>query len=205
MISFFRSASMAVSIVVCFTGFTVLAGCSSTPARVQTPTHAPPRSSEADAKIRLADQAAAKGDSDTAVTLYREAIVLDRDRYVAWNNLGVELMNRGDYLDAVAALKVASDLSPRDPRPVANIGLAYQQMGWANDALEYYEQALHRDETFLDALRGFALAEELLGRGSLQSLEQIKRALMVEKDQEWRTFFERRKFRVEALLRSSDL
>jgi Flp pilus assembly protein TadD len=205
MISFFRSASMAVSIVVCFTGFTVLAGCSSTPARVQTPTHAPPRSSEADAKIRLADQAAAKGDSDTAVTLYREAIVLDRDRYVAWNNLGVELMNRGDYLDAVAALKVASDLSPRDPRPVANIGLAYQQMGWANDALVYYEQALHRDETFLDALRGFALAEELLGRGSLQSLEQIKRALMVEKDKEWRTFFERRKFRVEALLRSSDL
>jgi tetratricopeptide (TPR) repeat protein len=205
MISSFRSASMAVSIVVCFTGFTVLAGCSSTPARVQTPTHAPPRSSEADAKIRLADQAAAKGDSDTAVTLYREAIVLDRDRYVAWNNLGVELMNRGDYLDAVAALKVASDLSPRDPRPVANIGLAYQQMGWANDALVYYEQALHRDETFLDALRGFALAEELLGRGSLQSLEQIKRALMVEKDKEWRTFFERRKFRVEALLRSSDL
>jgi len=200
-----RSASIAVSMMVCFAGFSGMSGCSSTPSRARTPTHAPPRSGEADAKILQADAASAKGDSDAAVALYREAIVLDRDRYVAWNNLGVELMKRGDYLDAVAALKVAADLSPRDPRPVANIGLAYQEMGWANDALAYYEQALVRDQTFLDALRGYALAEEMLGRGSLESLEQIKRALMIEKDEKWRTFFERRKFRVEALLRSSDL
>ncbi len=191
--------------MVSFAGLSVVAGCSSTHSRAQTQTPAPPRSGEADAKIRQADAASAKGDSDAAVMLYREAIVLDRDRYVAWNNLGVELMKRGDYLDAVAAFKVAADLSPRDPRPVANIGLAYQEMGWANDALSYYEQALMRDETFLDALRGYALAEEMLGRGSLESLKQIKRALMVEKDQQWRNFFERRKFRVEALLRSSDL
>ena len=203
--SFLRPASIAVSMMVSFAGLSVVPGCSSAPSRAQTPTNVPPRSGEADAKIRQADQASAKGNSDAAVMLYREAIVLDRDRYVAWNNLGVELMKRGDYLDAVAALKVAADLSPRDPRPVANIGLAYQEMGWANDALVYYERALMRDQTFLDALRGYALAEEMLGRGSLESLEQIKRALMVEKDQKWRTFFERRKFRVQALLRSSDL
>lgn len=180
---------------------TGLSGCTSTTTRNEQPTHIQSQSVQADAEIRLGDAAAAKGDSAKAIEHYNRAIVYDGDRYVAWNNLGVELMNEGDYLGAVTALKVAADLSPRDPRPVANIGLAYQEMGWAQDALENYDQALMRDENFLDALRGFALAEETLGQGSQRSLERIKRALMIEKDEQWREFFERRRFRVESILR----
>lgn len=200
MTSFTRSATAVVVLLgtLCLMG---LSGCNSTASRKASPEYSRSNSIEADAQIRLGDAAAAKGDSANAIKYYRQAILYDGERYVAWNNLGVELMNDGNYLDAVAALKVAADLSPRDPRPVSNIGLAYQEMGWAQDALEHYDQALMRDENFLDALRGYALAEETLGQGSLLSLERIKKALMIEKDEEWRDFFERRRFRVEALLR----
>lgn len=194
-----RAATFAL-LVVGSLGVAALTGCESAQPR-QPETFTPPRSTEADALIRRADEAASKGESERAIGLYREAILLDGDRYVAWNNLAVELMKGGDYLDAVTALKVAADLSPRDPRPVTNIGMAYQEMGWARDALTYFDEALTRDETYLDALRGFALAEETLGEASLRSLERIKTALFIEKDQQWREFFERRRFRVEAQLR----
>jgi len=197
----FERAAAAAIVLTGSLCLTLLPACSSTQGRHDNPVYAQSNSVEADAQIRLGDAAAAKGDSAGAIRHYRQAILLDGDRYVAWNNLGVELMNDGNYLDAVAALKVAADLSPRDPRPVANIGLAYQEMGWAQDALDHYNEALMRDENFLDALRGFAHAEETLGQGSLQSLERIKRALMIEKDEQWRDFFQRRRFRVEALLR----
>jgi tetratricopeptide (TPR) repeat protein len=189
------------AVVVVVGALAVLGGCGSSATRDRPEEFLASDPGEADALIRRGDAAAAKGDSAKAAELYRQAIVIDRDRYVAWNNLAVELMNQGNYLDAVAALKVAADLSPRDPRPVANIGMAYQEMGWAQDALEYYDQALLRDENFLDALRGYALAEETLGQASLRSLDRIKAALMVEKDAQWRDFFERRRFRVEAQLR----
>lgn len=188
--------------VVLPTSVAVPVGCSSSPSRTVAPVMSgSDRSREAAAKVSQADLASAKGDTAKAIDFYRQALVLDPDMYVAWNNLGVILLERGDYLDSVAAFKVASDLSPRDPRPVSNIGLAYQEMGWAKDALTYYDQAIARDQGYLEALRGYAYAEEMLGQGSLLSIERIKQALMVEKDTQWREFFERRRFRVEALLR----
>jgi len=178
-----------------------LSACSSNSTRrVESAQATVNRSAEAEALVRRGDAAAARGDSERAIDFYRQAVVIDRDQYVAWNNLGVELMKLNNYLDAVAAFKVAADLSPRDPRPVANIGLAYQQMGWAQDALENYEEALRRDPHFLDALRGATLAEDTLGVASLESLNRVRQALMIEKDEQWRAFFERRRFRIEAQL-----
>ncbi len=197
-----RATVYCVSLCFGLVGSVAITGCGGSQTRTDPPVmSSSARSAEARLKVQQADQAVAKGDTDKAIDLYRQAIVLDRDMYVAWNNLGVVLMESGEYLDSVAAFKVASDLSPRDPRPVSNIGLAYQEMGWAKDALAHYEEALSRDAGYLEALRGHAYAEEMLGQGSLLSIERIKQALMVEKDPQWREFFERRRFRVEALLR----
>lgn len=179
-----------------------LVGCSGTQHRAAMPMPSPDRRAEVDALIRRGDAAAIKGDSAKAAEFYGQALAIDPDRFVAWNNLGVELMKQQNYMDAVAAFKVAADLSPRDPRPVSNIGLAYQEMGWANEALANFEAALQRDPTFLDALRGAAVAEDTLGFASQESLARVRQALMIEHDDEWRSFFERRRFRIESQLRS---
>lgn len=183
-------------------GTPVLVACSSSQHRAATPAPLVDRRAEVDALIRRGDAAAAKGDSAKAAELYGQALAIDSERFVAWNNLGVELMKQQNYMDAVSAFKVAADLSPRDPRPLSNIGLAYQEMGWANEALANYEAALQRDSTFLDALRGAAVAEDTLGYASQESLARVRQALMIEQDQEWRSFFERRRFRIESQLRS---
>lgn len=191
-----------VGIVVCVgTSGLLTSGCSSGPKRANEPLAVLNRSAEADALVRRADAAAARGDSANAVQFYNQALAIDPNRYVAWNNLGVELMKQQNYLDAVRAFKVAADLSPRDPRPVSNIGLAYQEMGWAQDALENFELALERDPNFLDALRGAAVAEDTLGFASQESLQRVRQALMIEKDEQWREFFQRQRYRIENQLR----
>lgn len=194
-----RTARM-LGVVACV-GAPVISGCSSSQKRAEALPVMPNRSAEADALVRRADGAAARGDSVKAIQFYNEALAIDPNRYVAWNNLGVELMKQQNYLDAVRAFKVAADLSPRDPRPVSNIGLAYQEMGWAQDALENFELALQRDPNFLDALRGAAVAEDTLGFASQESLKRVRQALMIEKDEQWRDFFQRRRYRIENQLR----
>lgn len=182
-------------------GLLLLTGCASGPARAASVQPYVDRSSEVNALIRRGDDAAARGDSDSAIAHYQQAVAIDPQRYVAWNNLGVELMKVSNYLDAVAAFRVAADLSPRDPRPVSNIGLAYQEMGWAQDAMINYEDALRRDPNHLDALRGIAVAEQELGYASLESLARVRHALMIERDELWRSFFQRQRFRIENHLR----
>ncbi|MBX3321631.1 MAG: tetratricopeptide repeat protein [Phycisphaeraceae bacterium] len=202
--SIVRLARLSSAFVLVVCAMLVPAGCGSSPKRAANTSQVPPsRGPEADAMIARADVLAARGNSEGAASLYREALSIAPDRYIAWNNLGVELMNLGNNIDAVAAFKVAADLSPRDPRPLANVGLVYQNIGWAQDALEYYERSLQRDPAFLDALRGWALAEEHLNYASLESLERIKRATLMESDPQWREFFERRRFRIQDQLNRS--
>lgn len=182
-------------------GALVLSGCSAGGPRSPQPAPFVNRSGEVDALIKRGDNAASRADSESAIAHYQQAVAIDPQRYVAWNNLGVELMKMNNYIDAVAAFRVAADLSPRDPRPVSNIGLAYQEMGWAQDAMINYEDAQRRDPNYLDALRGIAVAEQHLGLASLESLHRVRHALMIEADENWRTFFQRQRFRIENQLR----
>ncbi len=176
------------------------AGCASTPRR--EPTLPPERQTAAAMeKLREAERAERKGDETLALQLYREAIELDRRLPVAWNDFGTLLLSRGNYLDAVQALRVAADLDPTDPRPLYNIGTAYARAGWAEEALEAYESALRRDPNHLPSLRGAVQSASLLSHADIRTLERTRRALLIERDDQWRTFFERERFRIEGQLR----
>jgi tetratricopeptide (TPR) repeat protein len=155
--------------------------------------------------LRLADRAAAankKGDAAQAEELYRQALSLDRSLFQAWNDLGNLLMARHQYADAVSAFVTAADLQPADPRPLYNAGVAYQRIGWAEDALGFFEKALARDENHLDSLRGATRAAESLNRASPAILDRVHRGLLRETNDQWREYFERQRFRVEAAIQS---
>lgn len=140
------------------------------------------------------------GKHDEALEEYRKALELDDQLYAAWNNMGQLLMTQNNYADAVNAFQIAASIEPSDPRPLYNIGLAYQRVGWAADAYKSYEQALAREQYYLPAMRGLARSAEMLGSGDRQLLETIKQAQLRETDDQWRDYFRAQYARVETLI-----
>ncbi len=145
---------------------------------------------------RRAEDMSRSNRPDEAIDLYRRAVGLVPELAMAWNNLGVLYMEKGNFLDASEACKIAIDLLPRDPRPLENMGLIYHRAGFDSDSLSYYQRALDRDPTRLDALRGAMVATHRLGKADGLTPEQLRTALMLEKDPTWREKFERQRVRL---------
>lgn len=151
----------------------------------------------------LARQAAAAqkaGNTQKAIELYRRSVALGTDIPSAWNNLGLLLMEESNYMDAVEAFKIAARQDTTDPRPLINIGVAYDRTGWAEQALDAYLQALERRATERDALLGAIGANHRLLGADRASLERVKAALLIEPDPDTRTWLERERFRIESRL-----
>jgi tetratricopeptide (TPR) repeat protein len=141
-------------------------------------------------------------DAARAIETYRRALALDDTMHNAWNNLGMLMMDQGNYADAVAAFQVAADLMPVDPRPSYNIGLAYQRNGWGEEAYRNFAIALERDPSHLPSMRGYVRAAESTGRADDRTIQVIRTALMRETDEQWRAYFQRQRYRIEAMMDS---
>lgn len=137
---------------------------------------------------------------DEALAEYRKALELNDQLYAAWNNMGQLLMAQGNYADAVGAYQIASGIEPTDPRPEYNIGLAYQQVGWAQDAYSHFEKSLERDPNYMPAMRGLVRSAEMQGRGDPELLKIIKQAELRETDASWRSYFRDQQYRVQSML-----
>lgn len=148
-----------------------------------------------------AQKAQTEGRADEAIELYRRALDLQPNMRGLWNNLGALLIERQAYLDAVEALKREAELSPDDPRPYANIGLAYKEAGFADSMLRYHLMALERDPNWIDSLRGVAQAARRLNKADEKIEETLKRGLMLERDPVWRSVFETERLRVEGQIK----
>ncbi len=186
-----------------------VAGCTSTSTRKNAaPTqsgdpveaYSAQRHAEALEHIRAAEALEAKGDDAGAILEYRAALETKNTMFAAWNNMGHLLMKKGDYADAVSAFQVASRLQPTDPRPEYNIGLAYQRVGWAQDSIVHFELALDREDSYLPALRGIVRSAEMVGQSDQQTLDYIRTALLRETNEQWQTYFQRQRYRVESQL-----
>ena len=139
---------------------------------------------------RLALAAQKAKNTDDAIDLYRRSVAAYRDLAPAWNNLGVLLMERQQYLDAAEAFTTASEIQPTDARPLYNLGLTWEKAGYLRDALRHYISALGRDPRYQPALRGAVRAEQLLGDVSEDTLHRLRAALGQEQDERWREWLE---------------
>lgn len=187
-----------------------LAACSSSPKLADRDTTAGAAADQAARRraeaARLTQEAERLESSDPAraITVYRQALALDDTMHNAWNNLGMILMEQGNYADAVASFQVAADLMPVDPRPTYNIGIAYQRNGWGEEAYRHFSLALERDPSHLPSMRGFVRAAEMTGRAEPRTIQIIRVAMMRETDEQWRTYLQRQRYRVEALLENNE-
>lgn len=89
-------------------------------------------------KARLATLA---GRQDVAKSCLITAITADPGSEEAQFYLGVLFYTQNDFKSAIAPLRAARTLSPRDPLPVFYLAMADQGLGEDAGALEFYQQA----------------------------------------------------------------
>lgn len=135
--------------------------------------------------VRQAQRLEVAGNIDGAMAKYREAIAEYREVPVAWNNLGDLLARNGDNMQAADAFKTAAELSPTDPRPLYNLGALWERLGYYDEALKWYDQALTRQPDFQDGLRRFLLVQSIQNKTDDSTQERLKTALLLEKDPWW--------------------
>lgn len=152
---------------------------------------------------RQAADASKAGHTDQAIELYHQAVTVWPEIPSAWNNLGLLLMEQNNYMEAVEAFKTAARQDSTDPRPLVNVGVAYDRTGWAEEALDAYLQALERRPLEHDALLGAIAANHRLLAADRDALQRVKTALMIEQDDTVRAWLERERFRIESRLATS--
>jgi Tfp pilus assembly protein PilF len=102
----------------------------------------------------------ARGDYDTAITAYGEAIQSDPKYPIAYNNRGVAYFKKGDNDHAIADYAEAIRLDPKVPSAWANRARAYREKGEHDRAIADYSKAIKIDAKFAAAYnnRGMAYA-----------------------------------------------
>ncbi|MGP1308700.1 MAG: tetratricopeptide repeat protein [Phycisphaerales bacterium] len=192
----FRAASAAMACVLLAGS---LVGCASTGAR-QMSMGGPGSSEDLNAAVALvaqAQQAQKREKNNEAIALYQQAVQAYNDFPAAWNNMGVLMLKEQRYLEAAECFANAQELAPQDPRPAFNLGLTWDKAGYPSDALSHYQTALQRDPKYLPALRGAARASWLLRRYTESSLDVVRTALAVEREDRWREWFELENVRIQ--------
>jgi len=196
-------AALAMSLIV---GLTLAPGCASKRRAIGPPDRSPSEIAESTRMARelaFKGQAAAdKGKIDEAIDYYKHAVQYDREMGHVWNNLGVLYMQQGRNPEAMEAFNIAADLWTTDPRPLANIGKIWIDLGYARLAMDAYEDALLRDPNDLASLRGGIRAAQLLDIANEEVSTWIKTAIFIERDEKWAMYFQEQRSRVDGRIES---
>jgi tetratricopeptide (TPR) repeat protein len=77
-----------------------------------------------------------------SVTLWSHALSVTQGNFVAEDNLGAELMDRGEFQEAMAHFQNAAAINPRDAFSQLDLGVCEKRQGNMRGAIEHYESAL---------------------------------------------------------------
>ncbi|MGA2059704.1 MAG: tetratricopeptide repeat protein [Thermoguttaceae bacterium] len=116
-----------------------------------------------------------------AVTLYQDTLVKNPECWIAYNNLGVELFQAGQFQAPIKYFEQALHLKPNYATARNNLGLALNKAGRFQEAIENYEQALSLQPKYAEARNnlGYALASA----GRLQeAIEHYREVLRLKAD-----------------------
>jgi protein O-mannosyl-transferase len=82
------------------------------------------------------------GSWKNSVTLWSHALSVTQGNFVAEDNLGAELMDRGKFQEAMPHFQAAAAINPRDAFSQLNLGVCEKRQGNIQGAVERYETAL---------------------------------------------------------------
>lgn len=104
-----------------------------------------------------------RGEHAKAIAKFDEALALDQDYVVAWNNKGYCLLQLASYDGALRCFEHAIELDPLDSHPLVNKGLALAGMNQHDAAIHAFEQAIAVNPSSTHAWYNKALAHERMG------------------------------------------
>ena len=84
-------------------------------------------------------------------TLFRHALSVTEDNYVAHNSLGTLFLTEGDLDKAVSQYEKALDMWPDYPDALNNLGVVFMRKGLVKEAAGYYKEAVRKDPNHLVA------------------------------------------------------
>ena len=84
---------------------------------------------------------------------YRTLLVRDDADTWGLNNLGVLLLDRGEFKDALGPLARVVQMKPTAPVFQNNFGMALERSGYKVAALRHYEAAVRSDSTYTKAVK----------------------------------------------------
>lgn len=129
------------------------------------------RAGDADALQMSAKCLATLGRQKQALALASQAIKRQPGQGAAWATRGEILLDQGQALRAVADLKKAVNVLPRDSRLLTRLGLACAAAEDHRCAYRYFQYALRRDGRNAEA--HFGLASQLQHQGKLGNAKKL--------------------------------
>ena len=106
-----------------------------------------------------------RGETDQAITHYRQAIVLRPGYAEAHYNLGRLLAEKGEFNGAVDHYEAALAMNPDDAEAHNNLGATFVQQGRIDDAIGHYQKALAIQPDYAEA--SCNLADALLSKADI--------------------------------------
>lgn len=97
-------------------------------------------------------------------TLFTNAIAKTKNNAFAHNNLGVYLLERGQYAEAVQHAQSALEIVPSYPDPHSTLAFGYYMLNQMNKALPEYEKALQFETNNARLYNGYGAALGTVGK-----------------------------------------
>ena len=97
-------------------------------------------------------------------TLFRHAVQVTRNNYLAYNNLGFYLSNKGDHAGPRSTYQSSLAINPDYEDALNNLGYALAQEGRYQEAVTQYERALRINPKLTEAHNNLGNALAGLGR-----------------------------------------
>jgi len=113
-----------------------------------------------------------------AETLYRTTIRKNPDSWMAHNNLGLLLANRGRTDEALIHYQKALELNPNHAKTHNNLGLLLANTGRPDEAMAHYQKALEINPTSAEAHYNLGLLLANIGRPD-EAMAHFRKALEI--------------------------
>ena len=112
-------------------------------------------------------------------TIWTDTIAKNPNAWLAHKNLGVVLMDRGDFDGAIASYRQALEINPDDEQGHHDLALALATAGQPDEAIKRLHEALRLDDHYAAAHASLGLLYDQRGRGD-EALAQYERALVLD-------------------------
>ncbi|HUO09025.1 MAG TPA: tetratricopeptide repeat protein [Phycisphaerae bacterium] len=127
-------------------------------------------------------------DPKAAREWFQKAIAADSYYGPAYNNLGIVLLNEGEYFEAAKAFDQAIRNMPNNPEPRVNLGLVYEDADQLEKARDQYQQALTVAPESIDALQALTRVQVRLDRVDDRTVEAFRQIALRGTDAQWQSW-----------------